>query len=195
MPLLTRLFQRAAAFLCLQDAPQQCDLILVLAGRPERKAFGLELYRQQLAPELVVSVSRSEVRYAAQELSLPELLQVRDATPPKQRHFWIRLSEKPASIERAFIKRSSTFWELQAFAKLLHNQLPPTVAIVSTSIHLRRVRYCCGRIAALSKTNVLFLAVPDEMSSFVLARWWKRRGHWPYLLREYIKLAGYKLLY
>jgi len=43
------------------DSVQPCDLIFVLAGRMERKPYGLELYLAGMAPRLVLSVGRFEV--------------------------------------------------------------------------------------------------------------------------------------
>jgi hypothetical protein len=171
-------------------------VILVLAGRFERKPYGLKLFQQQLAPRLILSVCRYEVRQTAQHLSVPALLGLRDATPPRQRHFWIDYRGGRECIVRAEgIRRSSTFWELQALALYLGPAVPQRIAIVSTSIHLRRVMLCCRKITQLSGSEILFLAVPEELSSFVKARWWKRSDHWSYVLSEFSKLAAYALLY
>src|ERR1035438_7158796 len=43
------------------DSVQPVDLIFVMAGRMERKHYGLELYRAGVAPQLVLSVGRFEV--------------------------------------------------------------------------------------------------------------------------------------
>lgn len=43
------------------DAVQAADLIFMLAGRTERKHFGLELYSAGMAPQLLLSVGRFEV--------------------------------------------------------------------------------------------------------------------------------------
>jgi hypothetical protein len=72
---------------------------------------------------------------------------------------------------------------------------PRRIAIVSTAIHLRRVRFCCERIGAFHDSAVLFLAVPEDHSSFRHEGWWKHAGHWSYLIKEYLKLAAYHLRY
>src|ERR1035441_3224688 len=43
------------------DSVEAVDLIFVMAGRMERKQYGLELYRAGIAPRLILSVGRFEV--------------------------------------------------------------------------------------------------------------------------------------
>jgi hypothetical protein len=56
------LFPRLHAWLSPADAPQSADLIFVLAGRVYRKEYALDLFRQGLAPRILFSVSRFEIR-------------------------------------------------------------------------------------------------------------------------------------
>jgi hypothetical protein len=188
--------QATVRFLSVDDPPAVCDVILVLAGRIERKPYGLKLFQQQLAPRLIVSVSRHEVRQTAKQLSVPELLELRDATPPLQRHFWIDCCDGRQNIVRAEgITRSSTFWELHALARYLGCEVPKRIGIVSTSIHLRRVKLCCRKIPEFAGTDLLFLPVPEDLSSFMKERWWQHLDHWSYVLSEFAKLTAYALLY
>src|ERR1035438_4258492 len=69
------------------DSVQPVDLIFVMAGRMERKHYGLELYRAGLAPRLVLSVGRFEVSKMSQ-LGLEcvdQLKSLRDDTPPDRK--------------------------------------------------------------------------------------------------------------
>lgn len=194
--MFSNLLQAPVRFLSIDDAPAVCDIILVLAGRIERKPYGLRLFQQQFAPRLIVSVSRHEVRQTAKQLSVPALLALRDATPPLQRHFWIDCCAGQQHIVRAKgIRRSSTYWELHALARYLGREAPKRIAIVSTSVHLRRVMLCCRKIQAFGGTDILVFPVPEESSSFVRAGWWRRPDHWSYVLSEFAKLMAYALLY
>jgi hypothetical protein len=47
--------------LMLSDTPAPADVIVVLAGKMERKQYGIDLYRAGLAPRLILSVGRFEV--------------------------------------------------------------------------------------------------------------------------------------
>lgn len=182
-------------FLASDDVPTRCDVIIVLAGRPERKPYGFELFQQGLAPRLIFSVGRFEVRQTAAAFELPGLVSTRDKTQPSQRHFWVDFKDGQREVRVAGLKRHNTFWELSALADYFATDPPRSIALVSTSIHLRRMRFCCRRIPFFQERTVFFLAVPEEASSFRCDRWWKRADHWSYVAQEYLKLAGYRLIY
>ncbi len=44
------------------ESPQKSDCIFVLAGMHERKTYGIDLWRQGYAPQLILSVGRFEWR-------------------------------------------------------------------------------------------------------------------------------------
>lgn len=183
-------------FLSTEGPVTPCDLIFVLAGLPERKSYGLELFQQGVAPRLVLSVSRFDVRHTAALLSEgEELIRLRDQTSPEKRHFWIEFQDGRSTISQAAVKRTGTFGELNAIGDYLALKPPATIAFISTSIHLRRVRFCCSQIPFFQGRRVYFWAVPEEMSSFRRAAWWRRPPDWRYLISEYAKLAGYRLMF
>lgn len=181
-------------FLALNDFPSQSDLIFVLAGRPERKTYGLQLFRQGIAPRIILSVGRFEVRqmdeFGFQDLKLREMV---TRIAPAERHFFIELSKNSRTVMPAAIKRAGTFNELSALAAYLSKQTVSSIILVSTSIHLRRIRWCCERISGLRQMDISFVPVPEELSSFHRDNWWKRRNHWSYVTVEYAKLLGYTL--
>jgi hypothetical protein len=176
--------------------PQRSDVIFVLAGRLERKVYGLEIYYQRFAPRLILSVGRFEVRkmdqLGFQHLRLRELA-ARKA--PDQRHFFIDLASDSQRVIPAKIRRAGTFDELTALAAYLGPEVSQSLTVISTSIHLRRVRWCCMRISGLHQRTIRYVSVPEERGSFRRAGWWKRRSHWSYLAAEYWKLIAYSLLF
>src|SRR5258707_15258286 len=92
---------RLYATLTRNDAVQPADLIFVLAGRMERKHYGLELYRAGIAPRLLLSVGRFEVSRMHQ-LDLPgidRLITMRDGTPPGERNFFVEVDSTDVRIE------------------------------------------------------------------------------------------------
>ena len=183
-------------FLVCEDPVAPCDLIFVLAGIMERKFHGLELFHQGLAPRLILSVGRSEVRQTAAILGDgQELVRLRDKTPPEKRHFWVDLEGAKETISPARLERIGTFHELKGLAAYLASRPPARIALVSTSIHLRRVRFCCARIPFFAERNVSLWAVPEENSSYKSKVWWKRSADCLYLTSEYLKLAGYRLIH
>lgn len=125
----------------------------------------------------------------------PELLAIRDATEPAQRHFWIDISREHTTISRADLIRNGTFEELEAVADYLKVKPPHTLALVSTSVHLRRVRFCCSRIPFFQQSKVLFWPVPESEASPRRNGWWKSPEDCAYLCTELGKLAGYHLVY
>jgi len=185
-----------ADFLSIRDAPVSSDLIFVLAGRPERKPYGWQLFQSGLAPRLIFSVGRYEARRAArQPVEIPGLMELRGKTPPPQRHFWADFKRDSTSVSLARLVRTNTYWELLALGRYLEPDVPRHITIVSTSIHLRRVRLCCRRISSLKMATLRFLAVPEDQSSFRRSGWWKQADQFTFLLSEYTKLAAYYLLY
>lgn len=83
--------ERVYDFLSYGEPPRKADCIFVLAGREERKRYGIDLWKTHWAPELILSVGRFEWRrfYA---LGLPGdggLRGLVDNTPPVARHFFV----------------------------------------------------------------------------------------------------------
>jgi len=176
--------------------PERSDLIFVLAGLPERKVYGLELFRKNFAPRLILSVGRFEVRKMArlgfERLNLRELAARR---PPDQRHFFIDISADSQTVVPAENRQGGTFHELVALASYLGPAAPKSLTLISTSIHLPRVEWCCGRINGLRQRKLSYVPVPEELSSFRRDGWWKRRSHWSYLAAEYSKSVAYFFLF
>lgn len=183
-------------FLSLRDSPSPSDLIFVLAGLPERKTFALELFQQGIAPRLILSVGRFEVRqmdrFGFRDLNLREKVA---GMVPRERHFFIELSGTSRAIVLAGIPQIGTFAELSALATCLAAQQAHSLLIISTSIHLRRVRWCCRRIPGLCEKKIFYVPVPEELSSFRRSRWSRRFDHWSYLAAEYTKLLAYPVLF
>lgn len=184
-------------FLVVNDPPQPSDVIFVLAGRPERKSYGLRLFREGVAPRLILSVGRYEVRQPAY-MSLrcaPEVIGLARATPIERRHFFVDLCGDWERVVVAGLRARGTFPELCGFADYIAGSgAINSIMMVSTGIHLRRVRYCCDRIPFFRDKQVHYVAVPEELSSFG-NDWWKRRKGWRYVTSEYAKLAGYCFKY
>ena len=187
-------FTALCDYLALDDSPSQSDLIFVLAGRQERKAYGLKLFQQGIAPRIVLSVGRFEVRkmdaFGFQDLNLRELVK---HMAPRDRHFFIEISDSSRSVRPASIKRVGTYGELAALAAYLGGRQIKTLTVISTSVHLRRVRLCCRKIGGLRRLNISYVPVPESLSSFQRDQWWKKLDQWSYIGSEYLKLLAYQL--
>ena len=179
------------------DTPRRSDLVVVLSGLPERKPYGLRLFRESLAPRLILSVGRFEVRQIA-SLGLEDgmgLRQMAQRIRPDQRHFFVDFRGDSQRAVVAPLAGQGTFAELRSLARYLDGEPLNSLTIVSTSIHLRRVRFCCRRIPVFRNKLVNYLPVPEDSSSFQHELWWKRRSDRSYVASEYLKLCAYAVRY
>src|SRR5690348_8660612 len=109
---LARLYES----LIRDDAVRPADLIFVMAGRMERKIYGLELYRAGISPKLVLSVGRFEVS-KMRGLNLEgwdELRLLHQGTPPDERHFFLTLDASGFQAAKAMLPQWSTYGECLA---------------------------------------------------------------------------------
>jgi len=183
-----------------QDPPEAADLIFVLAGQRDRKSYGLQLLREGFSPRLILSVGRFEIRQP-QALDLQcgsELIDFARSQPVERRHFFLDCNGHSQKITLVPCAGRGTYWELRTFASFLDKDsdtTTKTLMVVSTSIHLRRIRYCCGIIPSLARRNIVFVPVPENLSLFRRDGCWKRPHDWSYVAKEYVKLAAYRFFY
>ncbi len=178
------------------SAPCPADAIFVFAGRPERKAYGVELWRRGLAPLLVLSVGRFEWRRLP-ALGLPSdggLLDLVAATPPPRRHFLLSLDRDSASCVVIPRGRFGTATEAAALGRLAAERGLGSVLVISSAPHLRRVALSLARVPRPSSTRFVLAAVPDSMCSIGRERWWANREVCALLAKEWLKWALYRIL-
>ena len=153
---------RLHAWLSPADTPRSADLIFVLAGRVYRKEYALELFRQGLAPRILFSVSRFEIRRFS-KMALPvslDLLKLAQEVPPPQRHYFAFFEGQQVRTQHVLPGRFGTLTEIDALAGWIkENPDIGSVLIVSSDTHLRRVRMCC-RSLLNPKLRLAFLAAP-----------------------------------
>ena len=85
------LLPRLRVWLSPVDTPRKADLIFVLAGRMHRKECALELFREGLAPRILLSVGRFEIRCFS-KMALPvllDLLKLAQDVPTPPRHYFV----------------------------------------------------------------------------------------------------------
>jgi uncharacterized SAM-binding protein YcdF (DUF218 family) len=163
------------AWLSPASTPRGADLIFVLAGGMHRKEYALELFRQGLAPRILFSVSRFEIRRFS-KMALPvslDLLELAREVPPPQRHYFAFFEGQEVRTEHVSPRRFGTLTEIEALARWL-SEYPDigSVLVVSSDTHLRRIRMCC-RSLLNPRLKLAFLAVPfapNENSVFASAK-------------------------
>jgi len=157
------------AWLSSASSPRRADLIFVLAGRVHRKDFALELFRQALAPAILFSVGRYEIRrFSKMALPVPlDLLRLSKGIPPSQRHFFAFFQGKQAVAKHVPPGRFGTLTEIKALARWLtdHPEIR-SVLVVSSASHLRRIRMCC-RFLLDPQVQMAFLASSSSIAGAV----------------------------
>jgi uncharacterized SAM-binding protein YcdF (DUF218 family) len=186
------LYQR----LTLNDQPKPADLIFVLAGRMERKQYGIELYRAGFAPRLLLSVGRFEVS-RMRTVAFPgvdELIAQRDRTKPDERHFFCEMNASGIRIKNPRLSRWNTYGEVLALRTLLERGMPRSLIVVSNDLHLRRIALVFERVFRDVPLDIHYCPVLPAASSVQARDWWTRSGDRGYVLRETMKLPAYRAI-
>jgi uncharacterized SAM-binding protein YcdF (DUF218 family) len=186
---LNRLYQGLTS----NDPVEPVDLIFVMAGRMERKQYGLELYRAGIAPRLVLSVGRFEVSKMARLEwdGFHDLVALRERTQPDDRHFFVEVDTSGIHIERAKLQRWNTYGEALGLRQLLERRNAAKVMIISTEVHLRRVAFTFGKVFRDVPVKFLYCPVSHRLEVLNSDRWWSRPYDRWFVLNEMAKLAGY----
>jgi hypothetical protein len=133
----------------------------------ERKHYALSLLRQNLAPAVLFSVGRFEIRrFSKMPLPVPlNLLETAQSLPPPQRHYFVFFRNQLVEFEHIPPARFGTLTEVRALARWLsrHSEVRSLV-VVSTDTHLRRIRLCC-RALLPPDVNVTYVATPQHICS------------------------------
>lgn len=193
--MLTRLLECLYDWLSPTDPADSGDLIFVLAGRQSRKLYALELFRQGVGKDLLLSVGRFEIRRFAQ-LSWPaeiDLAGVAASTPAAMRHYFVSLESGKSEMELISRGRFGTLSEIHALAAWLQKRPHiHSLVIVSSGPHLRRVRACC-RALLPGRLELRFLAAPND-GWLTRGEWWRNRYCRRLVVKEVGKLFVYRLL-
>lgn len=161
--LLHRFVLALGALLNVGEAPKPADCIFVFAGRPERKKYGLELYRQGYSSRIVFSVARFEWRRFCQ-LGLDDdggLVPLVQRTPPEKRHFFVMLDQERATAFPIPKGRLGTWSEAAALARFVNEKGIKSILVVSSAYHLRRASAALDRQSFEPGQHVTPVAVPE----------------------------------
>jgi uncharacterized SAM-binding protein YcdF (DUF218 family) len=188
--LRTRLAQSLYDFLDIGKSPRPADCIFVLAGKQDRKSYGVKMWRFGYAPQLILSVGRFEWRKFS-ELGLESnggLVCKVEQTTPKKRHFLVRLDRQEVFCTLAQTGIFGTRSEARALAAYLRDMPVRSLLILSSPVHLRRVALAFRRAFHKSGINLTFVAAPDKpsfASSAACAEVWS----------ELLKYLVYRILF
>jgi hypothetical protein len=149
-----------------QTPPQNADLIFVLAGRDYRKQYALQLFNQGLAPRVLFSVSRFEIRrFSRFPLPAPlDLLKLASDVPPPQRHFFVLFERSHARVIYVRPRRFGTLTEIETLSHWLQDHPEVhSIVLISSHSHLPRIRLCCRFL--LSGDLQIYLTSPPAQPS------------------------------
>lgn len=169
--------------LVVQDALTGADAIVVIAGGiPSREVAAAALYRQGLAPRVVVSNHHTPSRVkelirmgirAHDFQGESRLVLERHGVPPAA----LVLLPEPVQI---------TETELQRVGLVAQGQGWRRVILVTSPHHSRRVRLVWGRQAPAGIEGLVALAPEDGFE----VGWWRKRREAEAVLHEYLGLAA-----
>jgi len=167
-----------------------------VAGRMERKRYGLELFRAGQSPRLVLSVGRFEVSKISDldPAASDALIRLRERTSPAKRHFFVQMDATGTQIERVPLRRWSTYGEALGLRRFLENTNIRRVMVVSTDIHLRRVALAYTNVFRGVPVDLCYCSVPARFGFPESDGWWTRPGDRGFVIKETLKLAGYWMI-
>jgi hypothetical protein len=162
------MLKRIYDWLAHEDTLTASDLIFVLAGLQSRKEYAATLFREGIAPLVLFSVDRFEIRrFATLDVPQPpalDLLEIARGISPPDRHFFVLLKSGQFEVKRIPVRKLGTLSEIDALADWL--PLHPEIAsllVISSGTHLRRLRLCC-RALLPPNSKTYMRAVPQGNS-------------------------------
>ncbi len=158
------------------------DLIVVSTGSLERIQYAIQLWKEGAAPRILVLSSTWKipgVRKHIGELVIDEML----------------LEGIPREAILADFRPHSTYedaiysheWALQLKAHSL--------IALEDPFGMRRLRWTFRKVFKETGIQVHCLAVPPELSTLKVEKWWTREQELLYVFEEYIKLIMYWIQY
>jgi uncharacterized SAM-binding protein YcdF (DUF218 family) len=173
-----------ARALIVEDAPRSADAIVVVAGGiPAREATAASLYRQGLAPRVVVSNQRTPER-VRELMSLgirshdfqteARLVLERHGVPSRA----LVLLSEPVDITEAELRLVGVAAQARGWRRVI---------LVTSPQHSRRVKLVWERGAGLGVEGLVTVTQQDD---FPVDGWWRRRRQAEAVLHEYLGLAA-----
>ena len=180
--------------LMMRRPVQPADVIFVMAGRMQRKEYGLELFRSGWAARLILSIGRFEVsKMSSIDLEgFAELKALRDRTPPEERHFFMKVDSSGVSVEKVSLPKWNTYGEVLALRRFLETDDAQRVMVVSTHSHLPPVAFTFTKVFRQSPIEFRFVPLPHKFRSKTI--WWTGGTGFSLDFKELIKFAGYRVI-
>ncbi len=167
--------------LVAQDAPAQAAFIVVLSGdSPARALGGWELYRQGLAPTILLTQptrGAAELALERKGIRYPEFTEI-------DRKTLLELGVPEKRILLLSERADSTLSEARLTRAFFGNEPPQRILLVTSRYHSRRAKMTFQQVFG-SATEIL--SAPTAYDDFDPDRWWQSRNGIRNLVFEYEK--------
>lgn len=179
---------RAGRFLVIDRPLQPADVIVVLAGtRAERLLEGVELYREKMAPVILLSGGRIEVA--------EEALRSRGIRYPREVDLMkdaVAQLGVPASDIQTFSESVDNTASEATLTRALAGQRGwRRIIVVTSKYHTRRSLFAFER--AFRGTGVQVQVRGTRFDGARPERWWRERKDLRFVISEWQKLLAYRL--
>ena len=170
-------------YLVIDQQATQSDAIVAVAGQNRRRVHAIELYRKGLAKALVFNVSDTTYYFGQPIDPVSSVLE--------------DLESNGISRDRAIINRdiTSTWQDACITLETARRYGFASLIVVSSPLHMRRVKMSFDRVFAGQEIELTFCCVPLEKEKIELDRWWTREVEFIKVCNEYLKLTYYWFKY
>jgi uncharacterized SAM-binding protein YcdF (DUF218 family) len=181
-------FRFAGRVLVVEDRlPISADAIVVLAGSiPDRALEAADLYREGVAPRVIVTrerLRRGELALRSRGVRLVE-------SDEETRRTLRALGVPADAVRRLGSRNRSTATEAATIARWACARRLRALVVVTSRAHTRRARLILRRTL---EPAVAVAVRPSRHDDFDAGRWWRDRRDAKTVLGEYEKLAHYWL--
>ncbi len=179
----------AAEWLVVRRPLAKADALVVLGGAKsyrERVRRAAELWRQGLAPAVVINDDRSQLGWSnADERNLT----ARERTA----RFLARSGVPARDIQVLPAQTDNTFDEAVALLRYARTRGFRSLILVTSPYHSRRALRTFDAVFRDSRIAIGIEPVVDGIESPPAAYWWLKRNGWRFVPSEYLKLAYYAI--
>ena len=152
------------SFLNIGESLCRADSLFVFAGNQKRKIYGVNLWHQGYARQMILSIGRFEWR-KFYELDLDSdggLRSLVDRTPPPKRHFFLQIDGNETSCTLVQTGLLGTFSEGRLLAEFLNGKPVKSLLVISSASHLRRASLVLRHAFRRKDVQLSFIAIPEE---------------------------------
>lgn len=160
----------AGSFLTVEEPPEPSDVIVILSPGTERIEAGVKLWEEGYAENVILSRANTGT-FTVQEA-------INEGIP----------KEHVIAEEQAH----STYTNATYTKQLLKHLGSKSAIIVTSDYHTRRTKFVFEKVFRKSGISLSYASTP---SRYNLSDWWNDAESKRMVWKEYVKLAGYYILY